>query len=191
MMYKVFDALYDYYANSDNLTPIGRIQANDFTFYGSGWSLVRWAIDHRAADEAAFVRALVAGPETGIANLEARAGRPFVEMMSDWTMASMLDDYPGLTTSRPELRLPSWNARSVMAGLNQLSPSTWQSPFPLTARILSQGNFTRDVPALRAGTAAFFDVTVTNAALPQLLELQNATGGAPAASLGVAVVRVQ
>ena len=191
MMYKHFASLYDYYEHSDSLTPIGRVGADDFTFYASGWSLVRWAIDHHAADEGAFVRALVAGPETGIANLQARTGRSFTEIVSDWTMASMLDDLPGLTTSRAELRLPSWNTRDVMAGLNAASASTWPSPFPLAARVVTQGTFTRDVPRLRAGTAAFFDVTVTNGALRQLLELQGAAGGAPAPELGVAIVRVQ
>jgi hypothetical protein len=190
VMQKHFGALHGYYAEIENLTPLGRAREGDWTFYASGWSLVRWAADQHGGSESAFIRALVQETRlSGVANLQARTGLSWAEMLADWTLASAVDDYPAFTAARPQLRLPSWNTRDVFAGLNRDFASAYPRAFPLAVRPLGYGNFTVDVPGVRAGSAAIFELS-GSAPHSQALELR-AAGGSPAATLRMAFVRVQ
>lgn len=196
MMTRHFNALYTNFLHSDSLTFLGPVPVDaDASFYGSAWSLARWAIDHFATDEAAFIRALVNGPETGVSNITARTGLAYPQIVSDYSLAMFLDDLPGFTPSRSVLRFPSWNLRAVMGGMNAINPyidgNPWALAFPLLARMSPNGNFTSDVSSLRSGRAAFFDVTIAGNGVPQMLELQSATGGPPASNIRVTFVRVQ
>ena len=194
MMTKHFDALYDNFRYSDSLTFLGPV-GTDATFYGSGWAMARWAIDNFAGDEASFIRALVNGPETGVNNIAARTGLTYPEIVADYSLAMFLDDYPGFVAARASLKLPSWNLRAVMGGMNaisaQVNGNPWPIAFPLAARLGPNGNFTSDVSALRSGRAAFFDITIAGTGVPQMLELQSTSGGPPAANVRVSLVRVQ
>lgn len=196
MMTRHFDALYTSFLHSDSLSFLGPVPVDaDASFYGSAWSMARWAIDHFATDEAAFIRALVSGPETGVSNITARTGLAYPQVVSDYSLAMFLDDLPGFTPSRSVLRFPSWNLRAVMGGMNAINPyingNPWTLAFPLLARVSPNGNFTSVVSSLRSGRAAFFDVTIAGSGVPQLLELQSPSGGPPASNVRVAFVRVQ
>jgi hypothetical protein len=70
--------LHLFYSRAGTLSPLFGSNDQRATFYASGWTLLRWALDHYAGtDEAAFLRALTLEPSlTGIANLAARTGRP-------------------------------------------------------------------------------------------------------------------
>ena len=61
MMWKHFSVLQQYMRGVDTLTPIGAAGNGDFTYYASGWSLVRWAVDQYANDEGAWLKSLVRG----------------------------------------------------------------------------------------------------------------------------------
>jgi hypothetical protein len=186
-----FGGLYTYYADLENLTPLGRARDGDWSFYGSGWSLVRWAVDHHGGSEAAFLRALVQDPQrAGVANLMARTGKSWPEMLADWTLASAVDDYPGFAPARSQLRLPSWNTRDVFAGLHNTFPSSYPRAFPLASRSVGYGNFTANVPGVRAGSAAIFELSGATTR-KQLLEVRSSAGGAPSPTLRLAIVRVQ
>ncbi|MBV9879574.1 MAG: hypothetical protein JO180_03720 [Gemmatirosa sp.] len=190
-VYKHFEALADYYARIDSLTPLGRVSPFDGTFYGSGWLLVRWAADQFAADEPSFFRALTTEvTATGLTNLVRRTGRPAPDMLADWSLAMAVDDRPGFTPKTPELAIPSWNTRDVFRGLNAYNPFQFRSPFPLLVRQAAFGDFTADVPLLRSWTAAFVEVAGPSGSR-QLLSLQGRGGGAPPAGVGMAIVRVQ
>ena len=190
MMRKHFEALASYYANVETYTPIGQSRSGDFSFYGSGWSLVRWATDHYATDEAAFLRSLIASGPTGLDNLAARTGRTIPEMLGDWSLALAIDDYPGFTATRPQLGIPSWDTRDIFRGLNVSNPSAYPRAFPLATRPAIFGDFTHDVPQLRAHSAAFFEISGT-ARGPQVIGLSSASGGVPSPTLRLAIVRVQ
>jgi hypothetical protein len=58
MMWKHFSTLADFYANVESLTPLRGQNDTRSTFYASGWSLLRWAADHYATDEAEFLKAV-------------------------------------------------------------------------------------------------------------------------------------
>ena len=193
IMLKHFAALYDYYDAVETLSPLGRASEGDGTFYASAWSLVRWAIDHYGASDAAFIGALTRETQrTGLANLEARAGRPWAEMLAEWGLAYALDDAPGFAPARTQLTLPSWNTRDIFAGLyaDFGTDGPFVKSFPLAPRPVPFGDFVADVPALRAGTVAFFDLSGP-AAGAQLLELSSPAGGAPPAALRMALVRIR
>jgi uncharacterized protein YjdB len=196
VIHKHFSAIYGYYKGVESLSPLGPAQSGDATFYGSGWLLVRWAIDHSAMTEQSFSRALVHEPSLqGIDNLSARTGRSFPAMLGEFTLAMMTDDHPtGVEPVRRELAFPSWNTRDIMRGLHEdyqgtASATFFNTPWPLSHRDLAFGNFDADVAGIRGGTATFFRLTGAGAS-GQLLQLLSAGGITAPANLGVAIVRV-
>jgi hypothetical protein len=195
IMQKHFANLNSYLKAPELLTPLGPTGAQDATFYGSGWSLVRWAMDHSGMTEAAFSKAIVEEPSLrGVANLVARTGRPFPDMLADWTLSLAVDDHPlGVIPARAQLTQPSWDLRDIYRGLNadfgNREGSPFSSPWPLVPRSVAGNAFSVTVAGLRGGSGSFFDLSAP--AGSQLVELQSAGGGVPAATLGLSIVRIQ
>lgn len=194
---RVFEELAQkWYTLPEEYSPLGRIDASDFSFYATGWSLVRWAIDQSSLTEAAFLRALTQEPSlTGVANLTARSGRSFVDILPEWSLAMALDDYPGFvpagsTPASGRMRQLSWNHRDVFAGYKLDFPSVGWPSWPFNPFTMGFGPFSI-ATSVRAGTAAIFEMSGT-ASAKQLLELkaQSGTGAAPS-ELRIAIVRVQ
>ena len=195
MLWKHFPVLHDYLAGVESRTPLGAADANDVTFYASGWSLVRWAADHYGAhNEAAFLRALVRGTSgaTGVTALARLTGRPAEELLADWSLAQWLDDRAGFVPQRATLSFPSWNLPDIMHGLAQLDPSRYRAS-PLPVRDVT-GDRVVTVPTLRGYSASFLESTLAPRAT-QLLALRGGAGasaaGALPASIRLAVVRVR
>lgn len=159
-------------------------------FYNTAWSLVRYTIDRYATSDAAFFSRLINATNSGVANLSAIAGVPMDQLIGGWGLALYTDDYPGLSTANADLQFPTWNMRSIYAGLNA-SP-TWQSRFPTAYPVqplqLAFGAFTSRVTGLRGGAHAYFELSGA-AAATQLLSLRGVTG-APSANLRIAIARL-
>ena len=196
-MFNAFALLYDFsdgYAappGNEAHTPLGPIDPTDVTFYGSTWSLVRWTIDQYASTEEGFLKALIQDPvRTGIANLEARAGRGYVDLTSSWLLASVLDDQPGLTGITPEFTSPSWDLRSIYAGMNADFPSDFPLEFPYRARTVGFGAFTIPIQVLSRGTGSVFRIEGAQAAR-QMIALRALGGGPPPPGLVIEILRVQ
>lgn len=191
MMWKHFSVLHQYLRGVDTLTPLGSTTGSDFTYYASGWSFVRWAIDQYASNEGAWLKAIVRGGQlTGLSNLAQRTGRPVGEMLADWALAQAVDDLPGFTPTRQQLSLPSWNQNEVFSGLAATFPSAFDRR-PLKQRSMSFGAFLIPVGRLRAFSTSYFSFDGAQTG-SQLLELRGEGGAAVApASLRVAVVRVE
>jgi hypothetical protein len=195
LMWKDFPVLHDYFAGVESLTPLGGAREGDVTFYASGWSLVRWAVDHYAVQESAFVRDLVRGvrgatgsTSTGIAALSAATGRPADELLAEWSLANLLDDRPGFTPARATLSFPGWHVPNLMAGLSVLNDARY-SARPLPVRDVT-GDRQVSVPPMRGFSASFLEAAVApNSA--QMLELRGATGGAVPTAIRLAIVRVE
>ena len=189
VMLSHFSLLYDYLASVETLTPLGRMSDTDYSFYGSAWAFVRWVIDQHAASDASFLKPLTQdGMLTGLANVTARAGRPFSELLAGWSLAMAADDYPGLAVSSPLTTFPSWQTRDIFLALNRDFQGFPRS-VPLATRMVQFGAFGTDV-AIRGGTAAIFELSGVQTA-PQLLELRTSTGGPPPENIRIAIVRVQ
>ena len=191
MMWKHFSVLHQYMRGVDTLTPIGAAANGDFTFYASGWSLVRWAADHYAGDEAVWIKDMVRGGLlTGLSNLSQHTGRPAGEMLADWALANAVDDMAGFIPARRQLTFPSWNVGNIFAGLSATFPGAFVAN-PLRLRAMSFGSFSLPVTRLRAFSSSYFSFEGPQAG-SQLLELRGENGSAiPPPSLRVAVVRVE
>jgi hypothetical protein len=179
-------------------TPLGPTSAGDASFYGSGWSLLRWAMDHAALGEDAFLLALVSGTGSGVANLEARAGRPWSDLLTRWALSLLVDDRGGVTASDPTLRFPSWAVGDLFAGLcDDLGPCA--------GGVTTGPRFTRAHPA--RPLVAPPDVTLQLSGIPaggfvpiellpgptgsrRLLRLKP-TGGALPAGARLAIIRIE
>jgi len=100
---------------------------------GAAWSLLRYSADQYAnGNVAAFTRALVAGPDTGVANLVARAGTSFDSVTAGWLPALYTSD-DSIANLPDRYMFLSWNIRSIEAAVNQ-------GTFPLVATTVSAGN---------------------------------------------------
>lgn len=161
-------------------------------FYQTTWSLVRYAADRYATSDTAFLRALTNATTTGVTNLTAVAGASLDQLLGGWGLALFADDYPGLVTPSVDLQFASWNLRDIYASLNAAPAwtSRWNTPFPIAPVQLSPGPFVAQVPLIRGGAHAYFELSGAFN-MPQLLNLRfNATTGA-SANLRIAITRLQ
>lgn len=188
---RIFEDLnLNWYRTTELFSPLGRRSGSDFTFYNTGWSLLRWAADHSATPEAEFFKALVRGPETGLANLEARTGRQFSDMLPEWAFANVLDDHPLVVPANSRMKQPSWDLPAVMEGLSRDFPAYNVWPFAPESRPFGSFLLTGQV---FPGTAQFISVGGLQTA-KQLIELRSANlsaNEAAPAELRIAIVRVQ
>lgn len=127
----------------DLASPISTRAAFELAPRGAAWALVRFAVDQfGGTNPRAFTRALVAGPQVDVANLVARTGVPFDQLLQRFLVAS----YGDVTTATigATYRFASWNMRDVMESLNGGVYPLRLSSFPADAatRSLSgSGNY--------------------------------------------------
>lgn len=161
-------------------------------FYQTTWSLVRYASDRFAMNDTVFLRALTNSTNSGIANLSAVSGATVEQLIGGWGLALFADDYPGLTNPSPDIQFATWNLRHIYASLNAAPAWTaiWNTPFPIAPTPLSFGSFVAQVPTIRGGAHAYFELagTFSNA---QLLNLRTSATAAPNTNLRIAITRLQ
>lgn len=191
MMWKHFSVLHQFFRGVDTLTPIGAAASGDFTFYASGWSLVRWAADQYATNEGTWLRDLVStSPFTGLINLSAQTGRPVDEMLADWSLANAVDDQPAFKAQRRELSFPSWDMPDIMNGLAIADPARFGDVTPLRIRAFTFGTTSLPVAKLRAFSSSYFSFEgFQNGS--QVVELRGENGNALPPTIRVAIVRVE
>lgn len=161
------------------------------SFYGTSWSLVRYAIDRYGASEDAFLAALTASTATGTDNLAAVAGVPLETLMGGWALALYADDYPGLARPSAALQMPTWNFRAIYGGLNGDYGFTFPTPYPLVPVPLAFGAIpTMDVPSVPGGGVAYFELSGKHARA-QLLRLRGRQGEPLPSTLRLAIARLQ
>jgi hypothetical protein len=151
---------------------------------GAAWSLVRWTADHYAnGNVAAFTRALVSGPQSGVDNLVTRAGVPFDSIMAGWLVANFTDN-DNITGLAARYTYPSWNMRDVQEAL-----TVNNHKYPLVPAAVDSGsvlNRTTD-----SGTGDFFLVGVTPPRSVTLGELMQAGGAVTYAGARLYIIRVR
>ncbi|HYD53011.1 MAG TPA: Ig-like domain-containing protein [Gemmatimonadaceae bacterium] len=159
-------------------------------FYQTVWSLVRYAIDRHGASDATFLGALTNASTNGTTNLAAVAGVPMDQLIGTWSLALYTDDHPALQASHADLQIPTWNLRSIYAGLNAdpTWATRWATPYPVQALQLPFGAFSTQQQGLRGGANAYYELSGTMSGR-QLLSLRALLGNG--ASLRMAVARLQ
>lgn len=183
-----FNWLADWLEAPTTRSPLGG-GPGDGSFYGSGWLFVRWLLDHAAADEATVLTALIETSLSGAQNIEARFGRPFRELVSEWALAATLDDLAGFSPTDPRFTVPSWHLRDVYLGLHTELVG-FPLPFPLSRSVFSFGNADFTIPTIYGGSTAYFELSGTPQA-PQSLEFTSTSGDALNSALRVSIVRLQ
>ncbi len=196
IMGKHYGGVNDYLKTPALLSPFGRVESSDNSFYGSGWQWVRWAIDQSGLPEADVIKPLIREPTlTGPANLADKVGdRSVAELLADYTLAFATDDAPGFIPARTALTMPSWDTRDIFQGLHDdyagtSLADTYPTAWPLEPIALTGGSFQVDVNEIHGGAAAIFQLDGMAAA--QLLELLSTAGGTAPGSLGLSIVRIQ
>ncbi|MBL0173580.1 MAG: Ig-like domain-containing protein [Gemmatimonadaceae bacterium] len=161
-------------------------------FYQTTWSLVRYAADRYAASDSAFLQALTNATTTGVTNLTAVTGASLDQLIGGWGLALVADDYPGLVNPSPDIQFATWNLRDIYASLNAapLWTARWNTPFPIAPTPLAYGAFVAQVPVIRGGAHAYFELTGAFTA-PQLLNLRTNATTAPGTNLRIAITRLQ
>lgn len=181
-------------------SPLGPAAAGDASFYGSGWSLLRWTIDHAVLTEEEILLALTRSGSSGASNLEARSGRSWDEMLSRWALTLMTDDRSGMpTAASPTLRLPSWALGDLFAGLCfDLGPCGRSVPageafaraHPLRP-IVAPVDFTLEVRDLVPGGFVPIELPPGARGSERLLRLRGSGSAALPFAVRLAIIRVE
>lgn len=191
-MFNAFAYLYDYATQLDRRTPLGPTSFDDATFYGSGWSFLRWAVDQSSTTESAFLKQLVQEPAlSGVANLEARTQRSLGEMLPEWADALYYDSW-GLTPPRPSWSMPSWKMQDIFAGMRSDFPGDFPDPYPVRGREWTLGSSFEWKPVTLApgGWTLLTGNGVPHDA-PQLLSILSGGNAPLPPSLHVQIIRVR
>lgn len=195
-----FDALWDFLDASAMRSPLGATSSGDYSYYGAAWALTRWMLDHGGIPEQTFFTAVTLSQETGVANLEKRFGRPWAEMLGEWSLAMATDDISGFSPASPRLRFPSWDLRAIFLGLcidagscnnPATTPSRYLRPYPLQPVPRAPGLFSLEFPAVHAGGFAAVELSGGDASTRQLLQLRGYRGAALPADARLAIIRIQ
>jgi hypothetical protein len=187
-MFSHFMQLADWMRTPDARSPLGAAMTNDGSFYGSGWALLRHLVDHSGRPEAEILRELNQSTTRGAANVQARTGRSFNDVIGDWALAMALDDRTGVA-STGRWHVPGWNLRDVYAGLNFEQPGVMPTRWPLAETPLSFVNATQNVSGLRGGSTTYFELAGTS--VPLALHILGEDGGPLSSALRIQVFRIQ
>jgi hypothetical protein len=194
-IYRHFQALWTFLYDSGVHTPFGSWPAGDATFYGSAWSLVRFAVDKYGTSDANFLTAITQSTNAGVANLAARTGVSTEELVGQWLLAMATDDTPGWTTPAG---FATWNLNGIWAGMGNdfdqyLGPNEGLST-PVFLPTMPYGNWMLDPGAqyVRAGNALFVRLAGTQLG-PQTLYISTQQGRVtdPQFNARLAIVRVK
>jgi hypothetical protein len=116
---------------------------------GATWSFLRYAADHRGANDGDTWSRLVNSTTTGIANLQNVFGANLPAIFRDWAVANVSDDLPNVAN---EWQHPSWNFRSVYTFIPSIKS------YPL-ATVTVGDNAPLNV-TLNGGSAAYVRFTI-------------------------------
>ncbi|HKS06544.1 MAG TPA: hypothetical protein VJR92_09555 [Gemmatimonadaceae bacterium] len=100
----------------DLSSPLSDNAATQLASRGAAWALVRYSIDQYAgANQRAFTRALVTGPQSGVQNLAARTGASTDDLLGGFLVAH--GAAPAIAGLNARFRYTTWAMRDVMSEL--------------------------------------------------------------------------
>lgn len=187
LMQNHFNYLLDYYENSETKSILSPGSV-DGDIYGSAWMFVRWLVDqYGGGTESTLLKSLVQEPNlSGVANVVAKTGVPFPNLLADWTMTLVADDYPGFTPAvGAKYTFPSWNTRSIWTGFNADFGSA-DPAFPLEENFVPFGSF--NLSGTLPGAAAGIIELSGSQSTKQLLDLSGLAAGT---TIRMSILRVQ
>ena len=191
-----FEGLWDFLSAPTARSPLGATAAGDISFYGSGWSLTRWAIDHAGRAEELVLQELTASSQSGIANLEGRIGRPWDEMLARWALA-LIAESRNVETTDASLRMPSWNLADVFRGLCTstgncgVGSGRFARANPLRPALVTTPVFSLAITEIVPGGFGAIEIAPGAPGTRRLLRLRNANGEFLPSTARLAILRVE
>jgi hypothetical protein len=193
IMQRHFTPLYTYMnvTNGRLLSPFGPTSSDNAAYwYALSWSLVRYAIDRYGSSDADFLTALTQSTTNGVANLTGRAGISIEQLLGQWALAFALDDHPDIAGPHVDTQIPTWNYRSIYAGLNADFAATYTRVYPLIPTPVSLGSFTAPTATnVRGGGVLWYELSGEHTET-QLLRLRGNNAPLPS-TLRIAIARVE
>jgi len=152
----------------DTSSPVSEKAESQLAPRGAAWALVRYAADrHSRGNPRTFIRSLVAGPETDVANLVARAGVPFDDLLAGFLVANFTTGL-GVQGLAPRWTYASWDMRDAMTAVGNGNFPLYVTPLPTqlaTRSLAGSGNYFR-LTRLPNAPAATFRMQATSAGGP-------------------------
>ena len=193
-----FEGLWDFLSASTTRSPLGPTTPGDFSFYGSGWSLTRWALDHAAQSEDVLLERLMSSGQSGITNLEGRVGRSWDDMLGSWALAQIAEAR-GAVAMDPTLRFPSWNFANVFERLCTDLGSCGDAPgasrftrsYPLQTTLAKASAFVVTIPELVPGGFGAIEIGRGAPGTRRLLHLRDAHTAFLPPTARLAILRVE
>jgi len=193
-----FEGLWDFLSAPTAHSPLGATADGDVSFYGSGWSLTRWAIDHSGKGEDRVLQQLTSSGQSGISNLEARVERPWDEILGRWSLALIAESRSAATIDST-LQFPSWNMGDVFSGLctNTAGCGTsfgrvrFARAQPVRLVVANEPSFTITIADLVPGGFSAIEVAPGALGSRRLLHLRGANGGFLPPTARLAILRVE
>jgi len=167
-----------------------------FRLRGAAWSFLRYLLDRfeTKAGEPVATRALIRdGSADSRDAVENVFGRPFGELVDDWTAMLMLDDRNPLAP-RPDLTLSSYRLRQMYEELGARSTSFPAGAFPLPyaeERLDGDSDFALDLYSYAPGYLRFEAPAGSGGTGIRLGVPASATDLAPTADLRLRIVRIR
>jgi|GEM_PF-724098 len=155
-MYDHFASLYFYAREHEKRTPMGPTSPDDATFPGSGWWLLRWAVDHYAVSENDFLKSLVRTPLQGGNALAMKTGVPLSQMLADMGMTLLIPYVVPFPVLRAQNTVPSWNWHNIFRGMEG-DFGTFQG-FPAQPRAYAFGSFDTGPMTMSGGEVMYLEL---------------------------------
>jgi len=172
-------------------SPTSALADTSLATRGAAWAFVRYGADNYSSlNPRAFTRALVAGPDTGIANFTTVANASRDTLTKGW-LVSMYADHLGIAGLDPKYEYRSWNFRSVMPPVAKSVLNQTAASYPLAVQSIGTGS--DNIAATnRSGSGTYYRLNVSANSGAKNVKIVDAAGN-PASFGGehVYVIRVQ
>jgi hypothetical protein len=146
---------------------------------GAGWALLRYSTDNFSnGDARAFLRRLVAGPDTGMTNFNSATGVPLDTVVAGWLVSNFADDLSGFNITNPRTQYRAFNMRSVMSGINN-------NAYPLQTATIGGGASLAGTN--RTGSGTYYSLSVGANTAARNVQVLNQAGTALASFPGAHV----
>jgi Bacterial Ig-like domain (group 2) len=123
-----------YLQNPGPNAPTSEFSDTSLADRGAGWALLRYTADQYApgGDIKGFIKSLVAGPDTGVANLRNHAGNvPFDTLVAAWMVANYADD-AGISGLSSRYGYKTYDMRDNVRKIVSSNPANQIYPLKIT-----------------------------------------------------------
>jgi len=145
---------YDYLDSTENHFLLPTEGIGSLAERGAQWLFVRYLLDRYAGTTTTewnmFTRLMVMTNQVGAANVEARTGDQFEDIVSRWGLANWVTDL----TPHPELKYDSWNMHAVFSSLHTQRPGQFPNVYPVSPSV-SAGRDVALSGTLRSGSPIY------------------------------------